>query len=196
VRRWWLVIILLLSLGANLGILATLAVNRISPVGQPEVLRPIAPGKLSLVADRLGLKGEAKKRFIERHRRFLNETAVPRKRLGEIRLAVRSELIAAHPDRARLDALMKEASAIFLDLERALADLVLEIRAALPPEAEGRYVDLLSRLKLEGPGAYGRLPPALWQWFNSGAPPPPGMPPEVLPREQMPGGGATAPPPH
>ena len=33
-----------------------------------------------LVAERLGLSGEAKKRFVERHRRFLTETAVPRKR--------------------------------------------------------------------------------------------------------------------
>jgi Heavy-metal resistance len=176
VKRWWLVIILLLSLGTNIGILATQAVGKLARPGQPEAVRPLAPGKLQLFADRLGLEGPARRAFVERHRRFMRETSGPRKRLAELRAQVRTELTAEQPNRERLNNLMQEAASLFLQLERSLTDLVMESRATLPPEAERRYVDLLGRLKLEGPGNYGRLPPPLWQWFRTGGNAPRGAP--------------------
>jgi hypothetical protein len=194
VRKWWLVIALVLSLGMNLGILAVEAITHLSPSPPEEAVRPGAPGKLPVLADRLGLKGEARQRFLERQRRFLIDTATPRLRLAEIRKAVRAEIIADHPNRERLDELLREGADTFLLLERMLADLVLETRASLPPEAQRRYVELLSHLKIEGPGAYGRLPKPFWHWFQTGAPPPAGTPPEVLPTEQSPGHPAPASP--
>jgi hypothetical protein len=192
VKQWWLAIALVLSIGTNLGVLATLAiVHKANP--QQQVVRPGNPGQLQLLADRLGLTGEQRRRFLERQRRLLHDTVLPRKRMGEIRLALRAELIAARPNRQRIDLLMHEASDTFIELERLLTDCVLETRAALPPEAEKRYAELISHLKIEGPGALGRLPPAFWRWFRTGEPPPP-LPPEVLPSDQAPGTSATAPP--
>src|SRR5262249_46081467 len=159
--------VLLLSLGTNIGILATQAFGRLERPGQSEVVRPFALGRLQLLADRIGLTGPERKAFIERQRAFLRETAGPRKHLNEVRLELRGELIAPRPDRARVDVLMKEAASLFLGLEERLSDLVLETRESLPPEASRRYTELLGHLKIEGPGGYGRLPPAWWRWFRT-----------------------------
>jgi hypothetical protein len=194
VKQWWLAIALVLSIGTNVGVLAMLAILHSKAAPQQQAVRPGNPGQLHLLADRLGLQGEDRRRFLERQRRLLGDTAVPRKRMGEIRLALRAELIAAKPNRQRIDLLIHEAGETLMQLERMLTDCVLETRAMLPPEAEKRYVELLSHLKLEGPGALGRLPPPLWRWFRTGAQPPP-LPPEVLPSDQAPGASSTAAPP-
>ena len=193
-KQWWLAIALVLSIGTNVGVLAMLSILHSKAAPQQQAVRPGNPGQLHLLADRLGLQGEDRRRLLERQRRLLRDTALPRKRMGEIRLALRAELIAAKPNRARIDLLIREAGDTLMQLERMLTDCVLETRALLPPEAEKRYVELLSHLKLEGPGALGRLPPPFWRWFRTGAQPPP-LPPEVLPSDQAPGASSTAPPP-
>jgi hypothetical protein len=166
VRRWWLVIALLLSAGMNLGLLVALALS--SPAlaqQQQKAMRPAALGRLQQLADRLGLEGEVRQRFIQRQRQFFAETAGPRARLPEIRKQVRAELIRPHPDQQRIDELLREGSDLFLTLERSVAANVLETRQMLPPEAEPKYVDVISRLQLEAPGQLGRLPPAQWPWW-------------------------------
>jgi Heavy-metal resistance len=166
VKRWWLVIALLLSVGMNLGLLVGLVLN--SPAvarQQQEALRPAAPGRLQQLADRLGLKGEVRRRFVQRQRQFFAETAVPRTRFQELRRQVRAELIRPHPDQAHIDQLLREGDEIFLTLERSVVANVLDSRRMLGPEEERRYVDLVSRLQLEGPGQLGRLPPAHWPWW-------------------------------
>lgn len=177
-KRWWLVIALVLSIGMNLGLLIALALSSPAFVQQQQaIMRPAAPGRLQQLANRLGLEGEVRQRFVQRQRQFFAETAVPRTRLQEIRRLVRAELIRPRPDAAHIDELLREGSDIFLMLERAVVANVLESRRMLPPEAERKYVDLISRLQLEGPGQLGRLPPAHWPWwwrFKPPQPPPPG----------------------
>jgi hypothetical protein len=206
VKHWWLVIALVLSIGINLGLLIALALSSPAFVQQQQaIMRPAAPGRLQQLADRLGIEGEVRRRFIQRQRQFFAETAVPRTRLPEIRRQVRAELIRPHPDAAHIDELSREGSDNFLMLERALVANVLESRRMLPPEAERKYVDLISRLQLEGPGQLGRLPPALWPWwwrFRPPQPPPAGplspldrdrpTPPKA-PRPAPAPGGAAAP---
>jgi hypothetical protein len=167
VKRWWLVIALLLSVGMNVGLLVALAID--SPPAlrrQQEALRPAAPGRLPQLANRLGLTGMTRDRFIRRQRRFFQETAGPRNRLPEIRRDVRSELLKPQPDPARVDQLLREAGDLYLGLERSLVANVLDSRALLSPDEERRYLDLISRLQLEGPGQYGRLPPTEWPWWR------------------------------
>lgn len=188
-RRWWLVIALVLSIGMNLGLLVALALS--SPAiaqQQQRTMRPAAPGRVAQLADRLGLEGEVRQRFIQRQRQFFQETAGPRARLPEIRKEVRAELIRAHPDQARIDELLREGSDIFLRLERSVVANVLDSRRMLPPEAERRYVDLISRLQLEGPGQLGRLPPSEWPWWWRFRPPlpPPAGPLTPLDRDRLP----------
>jgi hypothetical protein len=178
VKRWWLVIALVLSIGMNLGLLIALALSSPALLQQQQgVMRPTAPGRLQQLADRLGIEGEVRRRFLERQRQFFAETAGPRARLPEIRREVRAELTRPHPDRARADELLREGSGTFLMLERAVVANVLESRAMLPPDADSKYVDLISRLQLEAPGQLGRLPPAHWPWWWRFRPPqksPPG----------------------
>lgn len=168
-RRWWLVIVVVLSLGVNIGVLSSLAANRMgvvaSPSPQPAVQRPVARDRLNLLCDHLGLSGEVRERFIERQRRFLRETDAARKHLNELRRAMRSELTAPKPNRQLIDQLDHEAADVFFSLEQALTDNVFESRALLPPAAEARYVEIVSRLQLEGPGQYGHLPRPLWTWW-------------------------------
>lgn len=177
-KRWWLVIALVLSIGMNLGLLIALALSSPALVQlQQGVMRPTAPGRLQQLADRLGIEGDVRRRFLQRQRQFFAETAAPRGRLPEIRREVRAELTRPHPDRARIDELLREGSGIFLMLERAVVANVLDSRAMLPPDAERKYIDLISRLQLEGPGQLGRLPPAHWPWWWRFRPPqnsPPG----------------------
>jgi hypothetical protein len=166
VRRWWLVIALVLSLGMNLGLLIALALSSPAFAQQQQgVMRPAAPGRLQQLADRLGIEGPVRRRFIQRQRQFFAETPGPRARLNEIRREVRAEMTRPEPDRGRIDELLREGSGIFLMLERAVVANVLDSRAMLPPDAERKYVDLISRLQLEGPGQLGRLPPANWPWW-------------------------------
>jgi len=203
VKRWWLVIALVLSLGMNLGLLIALALSSPALVQQQQgVMRPAAPGRLQQLADRLGIEGEVRRRFVERQRRFFAETAGPRARLPEIRREVRAEMTRPHPDRARIDELLREGSGIFLMLERALVANVLESRAMLPPDADQKYVDLISRLQLEGPGQLGRLPPAHWPWWWRFRPPQPRPPGPLTPLDRdrpapppKPAAGATVPAP-
>ncbi len=177
-KRWWLVIALVLSIGMNLGLLIALALSSPALVQrQQAAMRPAAPGRLQQLADRLGIEGPVRRRFIQRQRQFFAETAGPRARLPEIRREVRAELTRPEPDRARIDQLLREGSGIFLMLERTLVANVLDSRRMLPPDADRKYVDLISRLQLEGPGQLGRLPPAQWPWwwrFRPPQPPPPG----------------------
>ncbi len=178
-RRWWPLLALLLSVGLNLGLLIDLALS--SPAvarTQQEALRPAAAGRLQQLADRLGLEGPARRRFIERQRQFFSETAAPRVRLPEIRKEVRAELIRPHPDQARLDELLREGAGIYLGLEQSVVSNVLDSRALLTPDQDQRYVDLVSRLALEGPGQMGRLKPAQWPWWWRLHPP---QPPAVAP---------------
>jgi hypothetical protein len=178
VKRWWLVIALVLSIGMNLGLLVALALSSPALAQQQQaVMRPAAPGRWAQLADRLGLQGEVRQRFIQRQRQFVAETAGPRARLPEIRKQVRAELIRPKPDLTRIDELLREGSDIFLMLERSVVANVLDSRKMLTPDAERKYVDVISRLQLEGPGQFGRLPQSQWPWwwrFRPPQPPPAG----------------------
>ena len=60
VKRWWLVIALVLSLGMNLGLLLALALSSPAFVQQQQAaMRPAAPGRLQQLADRLGIRGRS-----------------------------------------------------------------------------------------------------------------------------------------
>jgi len=52
VKRWWLVIALVLSIGMNLGLLIALALSSPALVQQQQgVMRPAAPGRLQQLAE-------------------------------------------------------------------------------------------------------------------------------------------------
>lgn len=185
-RRWWLAIALLLSLGVNVGILAVVLAHRARPqpdrpvVQEPEPGRPgpdrpfprdLDPGepppRIVRLADRLGLEGEQRRRFIALQGRFFTETVRLRTEQAEIQRELRRELISPAPDRERVQGLLRESARTFLALEQALARNVIATRDLLDPEQEEIYLDILSRLRPPGARMQGGQPPR-----NQRRPPP------------------------
>ncbi len=184
-RRWWLPLALLLSLGVNLGVLGTLAVQRLRPEPQPgggrpgpaprEALPPgerppgalgegplggeaPPPGETSLenrplpvplvrLADRLGLEGKERERFLAVQRQFFVATTMQRRRLADLNWELRRELLAAEPDEARVRALLADIGRTYAELEGALARNVLASREILDPHQERLFMEFLRRLR-------------------------------------------------
>ena len=137
-KRWWLVILLLLSVGLNLGILAAIAAKRAQrpEPREPrpaEVLNPTADPlpRLPRLADRLGLEGEKRERFIDIQWELFQKTARLRLRRGEVHRELKREVTRDEPDRQKVDQLLKESARIYGAMERALVDSVLKNRKSV-----------------------------------------------------------------
>src|SRR3954449_6732498 len=109
-RRWWLVIALLLSVGLNVGIFGVIVLRRLGPALRPpkppaEMGNPAADPlpRLPRVADRLGLEGEERRRFLDVQWNLFQETSHLRLQLGEVHRALRRELTRPTPDKAEVD---------------------------------------------------------------------------------------------
>ena len=160
-RRWWLVIVLLLSLGLNVGILAAVAVRRLGP-GGPAGKSPGAANqqadplpRLPQLANRLGLEGEERRKFLDIQWNLYQETSHLRLQLGETHRNLRHELIQPQPDRARVDALLEESSRTYLALEKSLVTNVLATRNLLGADKEEQYLRLIGQLRIPNPGGFG-----------------------------------------
>jgi hypothetical protein len=164
-RRWWLVIALLLSVGLNAGIFAVIAMRRLAmrPKGQKPAAAMVNPAadplpRLPKLADRLGLEGEERRRFLDIQWNLYQETSHLRLQLGEVHRDLRRELIRPAPDKARVDRLLAESARIYLALERALVNNVLATRELLDPDREKDYLKLIGQLRVPNPGGFGRGP--------------------------------------
>ena len=199
--RRWLGLALLLSVGVNVGILATLAVERLrqepaaagaaepaesaeegaalpeedEPAGAGELpadgpgmepgpgdpeagadpappMLPEVERRLEDLADRLGLAGEERGRFLAIQRRFFRETFRQRQEVHRHQRALRQELIAPEPDRARVAEARERLSAARDELDRALVESILESRELLGPAQEAEYLRFVARLRAPGEG--------------------------------------------
>ena len=162
--RWWLVIALLLSVGLNVGILAAIGARRNAP--PPEARNPktpeIAPGRdllplLPRFADRLGLEGEDRRKFLDIQWNLYQQTSRLRLQLGEVHREVRREITRDEPDSQRIDRLLNESARIYLALERALVSNVLATRKLLDEEQERQYMMMIGRLRIAGAAAEAGL---------------------------------------
>jgi hypothetical protein len=70
----------------------------------PEEMRP----NLSPLADRLGVTGEARQRFIATQEQFVSRMREQRFRLMQLQAELRAALLAEHPDRERIDAITRQ----------------------------------------------------------------------------------------
>jgi Spy/CpxP family protein refolding chaperone len=170
VRRWWIIIALLLSLGVNLGLVAAVATRRIAarPEGQdPRDMKGEPLPRFRRLADHLGLEGEQRRRFLDLQGQLFEETVRVRMRQAENQREVRRELVSREPDRERIDALLQQSARDFLTLEQALAKNVVATRDILSPRQEKEYLRIISRMRPPGAGGFGpqqppprrRLPP-------------------------------------
>jgi Heavy-metal resistance len=174
-RRWWLVIALLLSVGLNLGILGAILARR-APRPEPREPRPqeaMDPAadplpRLPRLADRLGLEGAERRKFIDIQWNLFQKTSRLRLQRGEVHRELKLELTREEPDRQRVNQLLSESAGIYGAMERALVDSVLATRDLLDPEQEKEYLRFVGRLRVpsnpggglggQGPGPQ-RQPP-------------------------------------
>jgi Spy/CpxP family protein refolding chaperone len=170
-RRWWLVLALLLSLGLNVGILGALAARRAFLTARPNAARQ-QPGnsaannggngagnnadpvpRLTRLANRLSLEGDQRRKFLDIQWNLYQETARLRLQLNEIHRSLRRELTHPSPDRTRVEALLNESSQTYLALERSLVNNVFATRELLGPEKEADYLKIVGSLRVPNPGA-------------------------------------------
>ena len=167
-RRWWIVIALLLSVGVNVGILAALATRHATrperqPPPPPRAEEPPPPGpeetgqeggppRASRLADRLGLEGEPRRRFLAVQQRFFERTVSLRFHMTETQREVRRELMSPEPDRRKIDALLQDSARDFLALEQALATNVVESRQLLDPQQEEEFLRVVASLRPQAAG--------------------------------------------
>jgi hypothetical protein len=166
VRRWWLVLVLLLSLGLNVGILAAIAARRATLMARPNAARQDQAGtagnnnpnnvdpvpRLTRLANRLKLEGDQRRKFLDIQWNLYQETARQRLQLNEIHRALRQELTHPNPDRPRVEGLLNESSQIYLALERSLVNNVFATRDLLGPEKEADYLKIVGSLRVPNPG--------------------------------------------
>ncbi|HEY4573907.1 MAG TPA: periplasmic heavy metal sensor [Thermoanaerobaculia bacterium] len=162
--RWWLVIALLLSVGLNVGILATIAAHRPGPPppreGRPpqEGQNPANPAnvdpvpRLGRLADRLKLEGDQRRKFLDLQWNLYQESTRQRLQMNEVHRDLRRELTRPTPDRQRVEALLNESARVHQALERALVSNILSTRELLGPEKEKEYLKIVGRLRLPNPG--------------------------------------------
>lgn len=147
-KRWWLVIGLLLSLGVNAGIVVALAAgrfhrqearHRLPFEGPMHDARNLARG--------MGLDAENEEDFRELHHRFFTAAREQRQVSMELRRELLGEVTSGEPDREEIDDILLRISESELEMERALVATMLEARDLLDPGQEQRYVRFLgSRL--------------------------------------------------
>ncbi|MGD2113576.1 MAG: periplasmic heavy metal sensor [Acidobacteriota bacterium] len=115
------------------------------PAGPP----PAIAWRLERLADRLGLEGESRERFLEIQRDFFSGTFERRRRIVRLQEEFRRELAAPEPSEETVGELVLELSEARAALDRELARTVLRTRSLLGPERERDYLRFLARL---GPG--------------------------------------------
>jgi Spy/CpxP family protein refolding chaperone len=156
-----MVIALLLSVGVNIGILATVGTAR-ARAERPEWRSHDrwegergAPRVVGL-ADRLGLDEETKRIFLEQHRQFFDSLQSLRREIGETKEALRQEVGSPSPDLGRIDELLDRSSELNTRMERAFVDNVLAVRQILSTDQQDAYLRLLRRAREQGERGRGR----------------------------------------
>lgn len=164
-KRAWLVIALLLSVGINIGVLATIGVARVRGERTPRSERferfREGPPPAERLAERLELEGEDREQFVAQHQHFFETVQQVRMRQAEVRRELRQEVGSPSPDRARIDELLAQSSGLSAELERAFVDNVLAARELLDERQQRAYFGLLSRLRGQNErrrGMEGRRP--------------------------------------
>lgn len=157
-RRSWLIVLLLVSVGVNIGLLAAVAAWRArGPRPMERFLERRPP--IERLADRLELEGESRERFLAEERRFFESFQELRRKLATTRGELRREVGSRSPDRARIDELVGASAGLTADLDRLFVEHVLSAREILGPERQDHYLMLLDRLREQDEGPPHRPPP-------------------------------------
>ena len=159
-KRTWVWIALLLSLGVNIGVLATVGTARYRSQARVDRSRFEGPPPFARMADHLELEGEAREQFLKIQQELFQTTRQHRDELQELRGELRREATSENPDPARVERLLAESGEVNRDLDRAMVESVLATRRVLTPEQQQRFFRVLDRLRAGGRrfGPHGRPP--------------------------------------
>ncbi len=147
-KRGWVWVALLLSLGINMGILATIGMSRARQQDRYE--RPRDGGEAQpaeRLANHLRLEGEDRQQFLEIQQQLFRTVQRHRQELGRLRAEIRREVMSDSPDPAEVDGLLGRVGEIHMDLDRAMVESVLATRKILTPEQQERYFQVLERIQ-------------------------------------------------
>lgn len=159
-KRTWVWIALLLSLGVNIGILATVGTARYRGQVRIDRSRFEGPPPFARMADHLELEGEAREQFLAIQQELFQTTRQQREKLETLRLELRREATSESPDPDRVDRLLTQVGEVNRYLDRAMVDSVLATRRVLTPEQQQRFFRVVDRVRARGrgPGPHGRPP--------------------------------------
>lgn len=146
-KRWWPVLALLLSVGINVGLLVSLALDRPQdpmPTDSPPRARDGSGRALENLADQLGLEGQDRLRFARLHRQFFEHLRRTVPQLQRMREQLYRELVSEHPDPERLQRLVADLARGNVAVEQSLIRTVLQSRELLDDEQERVYLHFLA----------------------------------------------------
>lgn len=151
-KRWWLVIALLLSVGVNIGLLAHRALrsaeaDEASFSSESESESRDLPLIFRRVANEMRLRGEIRRRFFEMQLEFLNQTRVGRQVVSSLQTELRRELVARDPDRELIDRKLEALAAAHFHLEKIFVDHLLDTREILEPRQERLFMRFMQRVR-------------------------------------------------
>lgn len=160
-KRWWLVILLLLSVGVNAGLLAQRgraeekrerreAGRRGDRDARGDKGEQARPPRLTRLLDRMveqvGVEGEQRQKFVALHESFFERTLATRERLRQSQKALRDNLASPAPDRALADSQAAEIAAAQKEIEAAFIDNFFAAGALLDEGQKARYSHLVAEL--------------------------------------------------
>ena len=152
-KRSWVVLALLLSLGVNVGILAVVGLSRTrAPRPVERLFDRSGPPPIERLADRLELEGETRRRFVDEQRRFFASFVELRRELAETRHELRREVGGPSPDRTRIDELLTSSAELTAELDRLFVEHVLQARDILDGRQERIYLGVVERLRQASDG--------------------------------------------
>lgn len=103
--------------------------------------------RLEILADRLGVVGAARARFLEIQVRMFEETSARRFEVQRLRRAVQIEMLAELPDRSRVEQLLAQVAERQAELDRKTFAAILEARDLLPATSRRMYVEFIGRIR-------------------------------------------------
>jgi len=155
VRRHWIFLALLLSVGVNCGLVGMGIARHRMELQRERDPRP--PGREGVrLADRLALAGEARESFLRLQRELGERVHAGRRQIDEARRELRRELTSREPDRERVEALLGRLNRAQDALDRAFVANVLAARDVLEGRAEREYLQFVERF---GAAVAGPRPP-------------------------------------
>ena len=159
-KRWILVILLLLSVGLNVGLLAQRGREKAERPRRAEARQEAGDSAerrerrerarerlLENMVDKVGVAGERRERFVEIHRGFFERTREQREQQRRAERALRENLASAAPDRALAEVQLAEIAAAKKEIEAAFVENFFEASALLDPDQQARYRELVAELR-------------------------------------------------